>query len=226
MKKKVSMMILSLFMAVIIFVIIIVIQGKILNPNGKEAVYCSKQYIDKNTVINKDNFDKYFIKKEISKDNLVEGVITDKNDLIETFALDNILKGEQVSRKRVDKVSKRLNEIPNKVEYSIKFSDISEVVGGTLREGDIIDLILTENENNKVTTQTEIENVVISKAIATDGSIINRDSNDKYSASTLNLYLSAFYAHKLDNAVERGKVKVLKKLDNSKYDNITIENYK
>lgn len=217
-------MFLSLLMAAIIFVLVIALQNKIANPNGKAEVYYSQQYISKNTVINKDNFDKYFIKKAVNKDNLVEDAITNKDELLEIYAVENILKGEQISRKRIDKNSNRLNDIPNKVEYSIKFSDISEVAGGTLREGDVIDLILTENQDNKVITQTELKNIIISKAIAADGSIISKDS--KIAASALNLYLSAVDAHKLDNAVERGKVKALKKLDSSTYDNISIENYK
>ncbi len=224
MKKKVSLMFLSLLMAAIIFVVVIALQNKIANPSGKAEVYYSQQYISKNTVINKDNFDKYFIKKEISKDNLVEDAITNKDELIDVYAVENILKGEQISRKRIEKNSNRLKDIRNKVEYSIKFSDISEVVGGTLREGDVIDLILTENQDNKVITQTELKNVIISKAIAADGSIISRDS--KFSSSALNLYLSAADAHKLDNAVERGKIKALKKLDNSTYDDISVENFK
>lgn len=217
-------MFLSLLMAAIIFAVVITLQNKIANPNGKTEVYYSQQYISKNTIINKDNFDKYFIKREVSKDNLVEDAITNKEELLEIYTAENILKGEQISRKRIDKNSNRLKDIPNKVEYSIKFSDISEVAGGTLREGDVIDLILTENQNNKVITQTELKNVIISKAIAADGSLINRDS--KAAASALNLYLSAVDAHKLDNAVERGKIKALKKLDSSTYDNISIENYK
>lgn len=217
-------MVLSLLMAAIIFAVVITLQNKIANPNGKAEVYYSQQYISKNTVINKDNFDKYFIKREVSKDNLVEDAITNKEELLEIYTAENILKGEQISRKRIDKNSNRLKDIPNKVEYSIKFSDISEVAGGTLREGDVIDLILTENQDNKVITQTELKNVIISKAIAADGSLINRDS--KAAASALNLYLSAVDAHKLDNAVERGKIKALKKLDSSTYDNISIENYK
>lgn len=217
-------MFLSLLMAAIIFAVVIALQNKIANPNGKAEVYYSQQYISKNTVINKYNFDKYFIKREVSKDNLVEDAITNKEELLEIYTAENILKGEQISRKRIDKNSNRLKDIPNKVEYSIKFSDISEVAGGTLREGDVIDLILTENQDNKVITQTELKNVIISKAIAADGSLINRDS--KAAASALNLYLSAVDAHKLDNAVERGKIKALKKLDSSTYDNISIENYK
>lgn len=217
-------MFLSLLMAAIIFAVVITLQNKIANPNGKTEVYYSQKYISKNTVINKDNFDKYFIKREVSKDNLVEDAITNKDELLEIYTVESILKGEQISRKRIDKNSNRLKDIPNKVEYSIKFSDISEVAGGTLREGDVIDLILTENQDNKVITQTELKNIVISKAIAADGSLISRDN--KVSASALNLYLSAVDAHKLDNAVERGNIKALKKLDSSTYDNISIENYK
>lgn len=226
MNKKIGIIFLSLVGAVVIFLILIGLQNKIIFPHGETTVYYAKKYIGKNTEITKDNIHTYLEKKKVSSDNLVESSIISEKGIINMYVTNDILSGEQISSKRIEKMSNRVKDIKNLREYSLKFSDISEVVGGTLREGDVIDLILTDNSQGKVVTQTELKNVVVDKAITTDGNIIHRASANKYSATVLNLDLSAEDAHKLDNAVARGKVKALKILDKSTYDDITIENSK
>lgn len=228
MGKKVSLFALSLILTIVVFILLINFQKKIVSPYGNIKVYYSIVNIDKNTVFNKDNFGKYFVLKNVSKNLLVDGYITDKNELLDTYTKVDIYKGEQLSLHDVDKNAKRLAEIPNKVETSIKFSDIGEVVGGTLKEGDLIDIILTDSSTNKntVVTQTQLKNILISKTFSADGTLINRANNDKKSALTLNLILSAENAHKLENAVARGKIKVIKKIDDSNYNDITIETAK
>lgn len=223
MNKKIGIILLSLVAAVVIFLAIIGLQNKMIYPDGAELVYCAKQPISKNTEITKDNINVYFERKKVSRNILVDSVINNGKGIINKYVTDDILKGEQISAKKLDEVSNRTKDIKNLVEYAIKFSDISEVVGGTLRTGDVIDLILTETGQGEVTTQTELKNVVIDKAITADGSIIDRTNGSK-SATVLTLDLSAEDAHKLDNAVASGKVKALKKKDNSTYQDITIQN--
>lgn len=226
MNKKIGVILLSLLAAVVIFLALIGVQNKMIYPNGAELVYCAKKPISKNTEITNKNISVYFEKKKVNRDILVEGAINSEKSIINMYVTDDILKGEQISCKKLDKISDKTKNIKNLVEYSIKFSDISQVVGGTLREGDIIDIILTETGQDKVITQTKLQNVVIDKAIAADGSIISRDNGSGKSATVLTLDLSAEDAHKLDNAVASGNIKALKKLDNSTYEDITIENSK
>lgn len=226
MNKKIGVILLSLLAAVVIFLAIIGLQNKMIYPGGAYLVYFAKKPISKNTEITQKNISAYFVKRKVSRDILVDSAITDVKGIINMYVTDDIVKGEQISAKKLDKTSDKTKYIKNLVEYSIKFSDISQVVGGTLRDGDIIDLILTQTGQGKVTTQTELKNVVIDKSIAADGSIISRDNGGSKSATVLTLDLSAEDAHKLDNAVASGNIKALKKLDNSTYEDITIENKK
>lgn len=228
MNRKITIMLISFICAVFVFVAIIVLQNKILNPNGKEEVYFAKKYISQNTIITKSNISSYFNKKSVSKDNLIDSPAIEEYQIIQKYVKNDIIKGEEISTKKLDYVSKRLKSIQNLREYSLKFDDISQVVGGILREGDVIDLILTQNASgnseHKTLTETELKSVVISKAFTADGKRISRENSDNYTATVLNLYISAEDAHKLDNEISQGKVKAIKVLDNSKYQNIKIEN--
>lgn len=215
MGRKFLLIILSLFIACAAFFGIITLEKKLINPSGTKKVYVLKMAVNKYQIFNNDNFDKYFVLKEISNDFLISGYITNKNDILDTYAKEDLLKGEQISSIRIDKVKNRIKEIQNKVETSLKFSDISDVVGGTLKPGDMIDIVLTETDNNnKVITETTLHNVFISNVFTSDGTLINRDNN-KLSAMIFNIYLSDVDANKLDNALKRGTIKIHKILDSA-----------
>lgn len=222
MNKKIGIILLSGAIAIVIFVVTIVVENKIIYPNGQKKVYYSKTPISKNTEITKDNINQYFIPKTVNSDDLVDGAVINKADLLNKYIIGDVLNNEQISSNKLSNTEDRTKDIKDLREYSINFSDISSVDGGTVRAGDIIDLILTKTDQNSVTTQTELRNVLISKAMTNDGQAIDR-SNTKLSASRLILDLSAMDAHKLDNALAQGKVKVLKVMDNSTYNDITIQ---
>lgn len=216
MGKKFLLIILSLFIAGAAFFGIITLEKKLTNPSGTKKVYVLKKAVNKYQIFTKENFNEYFTLKETSNDSLISGYITDKNNILDTYAKEDLLKGEQISSIRIDNVKNKTKEIQNKVETSLKFSDISDVVGGTLKPGDMIDIVLTEaDSNNKVITETTLHNVFISNVFTSDGTLINRDNNSKLSAMIFNIYLSDVDANKLDNALKRGTIKVHKILDSA-----------
>lgn len=229
MNKKVIVIVISLIITVVLFTGLITIQKKIVNPSGTEKVYVVAKNIEKNTVIADDkDIDTYFKLKEISKDQIIEGTIKDRKELVNTYAKENLFKNEPVISNRIGDNTKRLSEIVNKREVSIKFSDIGEVVGGILKEGDLIDIIFTENASGKLTikTETALKNVYIDKVFSADGNRINRKEDSKIPATILNVIVSAENAHALENKLAKGKIKVMKVTDDSNYNDILIETTK
>lgn len=226
MKKNLGIIAVSLIGTIIIFCVLLVLQNKMLYPNGQVTVYTSKKNIDKNTEITKDNVNNYFAPENIDSSKVVDTPVTSKSMLINKYMDEDTLKNEQISEKRLSSTASRTKNIKNLREIGVNFSDISEVVGGTLRTGDTIDLILTVADQNNVKTQTLLKGILIDKAITSDGQIISRENGDKLAATKLTLDLSAEDATKLDNAVKSGTVKAIKDLDSSNYNDITIESNK
>lgn len=219
--KKFAAVLLSLVGALILFFILMFIQNSIINPGGKEKVYYAVRNIDKNTLITTANINSYFVLKDTSKDTLIQDAVSNMDVLKGKYVTNDILKGQQISKDNLQSSRKRIDKIKNLRECSFKVDDLSEADGGTLRSGDVIDLTLTEKNSNNVTTTSKIKSVEVSKAIAQDGTILNRSS--KQSATVLCLYLSAQDAVTLNNAVKAGNVTAMKVLDNSNYNDITIQ---
>lgn len=230
MKKRGVILGISFLSAVVIFILITILQNKIINPSGRAEVYFAKRAIQQNTVLNSSNISYYFSKKTVSKDTLISSPVSSISELSGKYVEQDIIKGQQISKSELLDNSKRIKDIKNPVEYSLKMDDISQTVGGTLREGDTIDLILTQssNQSSGYKTLTEIpsklSNILVVKAFTVDGKIVSREDGNKYAASILNLKLSAKNAAILDNALNRGKIKAVKSEDNSKVNNIKIEN--
>lgn len=223
MQNKIIVFVISLIITVTSFAFVLYIERKIYNPNGSSEVYVLKiDKIDKGYVIDKGNFNKLFKLQERKNEEIVPHALKNKEDILDTTANENIYKNEIISSDKLSKVDDQLDNIDDKREMSIKGSDISDVAGGELREGDKVDIIVTHSTSNKVVTETKINNAYISKVYSGDGTLITRDDKDK-PAMTIDLILSAKDADVLENAINVGKIKVVKVLDDSNAGNIKIE---
>ena len=60
-----------------------------------------------------------------------------------------------------------MNEIENPVEISIKVSNLSQIVGGILRTGDMIDISIINATTNK--NMVVLENVYVTKTMTGEG---------------------------------------------------------
>ena len=218
--------VISLIITVTSFTFVLYIERKIYNPNGSSEVYVAKvNKIEKGYVINKNNFNRLFKLEERRNEQIVPKAIENKADLMDTVISQDIYKNEIISSNKLSKVDDELDQIEDKREISIKGSDISDVVGGELREGDKVDIMMTYSSSNKVITETKIKNDYISKTYSGDGSIITRDTQDK-PATTINIIVSANDGDVLENAINIGKIKLAKVLDDTDAGDIKIENDK
>lgn len=225
MKKKTAIVISAFLLSIISFISLYLIQKKMLNPSGFEKVYVLNKNINKGQVFSENNIDQFFKLEERDKKNITNDMVKIKEELTNTYAKEDLYENEIINKNRLGDNNKRIDEIKNKRTISLKFTDIGEVVGGILRKGDLVDIILTENNNNsQVKSQTKLKNIYISEVFSGEGTIIDNESSDQ--AMALNLTLSAEDGVKLDNAVNSGKIKIMRVDDESIYDDIKVENNK
>lgn len=224
MNKKVSIIISSIVLTTISFTALYFIEKKMLNPDGTTSVYMASKDTPEGTVLTADNITNYFFEKEINSSIIPNDAIKSKEDLIDAYTKDPIYKNEIAIKNRFGENKQRMN-VKDKRVMGLKFTDIGEVVGGVLKKGDLIDIIVTESDGgvNSIKTKTVLQKVYIDEVFSADGSSMDRLYNSS-PAYNFNVVLSAVDAHKLENALSAGKVKVLKVAGESSYDNITIVN--
>lgn len=205
-KSKFSHIVISLIGAIILFCVLLGVEAKILAPNGKAKVLIAKSDIAENTVINSKNIDKLFKEKEVDGELEVTKSVKDKKNLINTVTTKEINKNEVISKNSFMDKDNLLTKIENPVETSIKVSDLSQVVGGILREGDIIDISVINSTSGE--SKVVLENVYVDKAIASDGTEIDRE-NDAV-ATVLNIIISKEEEEILNTEIDKGTVRIRK----------------
>ena len=205
-EKKFGKIAISLIISIILFVGLLVLESNITSPNGKVEVVKAVNNIKEGTVIDENNKDSLFEVVTVDGSLDFETVLRNTDELEGRIIDTEIKKGEIISSKRLIDNDCVLGKIENPVETSVRVTDISQVVGGILREGDIIDISVvnsTTTENEKV-----LEGVYVSKAFSSDGTEVDRNSG--MSVLTVNIIVSPEDEAKLNQAIELGTIRVSK----------------
>lgn len=202
--KGLGRVVISFVLSIVMFIGLLSIEKSMLSPNGKIKVVVAKQDIDGGTSIENLDVDSLFEVVEVDGSLKFSSVITNLEDLKGKTVDSPISKGEIVSSNRLaDGV---LANIKDKVEVSIKAPDLSQVVGGILREGDLINI----NMVNSTTLENEVvlEGAYVSRVFSSAGVEIGRESKEP--ALALNVIVSKDDSVKINTAGELGTIKVAK----------------
>lgn len=222
-------LIVCVILAVVAYAMLLEAQKKTINPYGVDSVYIAKIDIPENTAINGESeFLLYFEKSTISKDKVVVGSVSEKATLLGKRFKVAVPKGEAIVDNRLEKIDDLLATIKSPVIMSIKCTDISDFVSGSLKPGDIVNIILTSATSGKplVKTETILTRVYIKDAFSSDGKRIATAVADIKPTAMINVYISYEDSLKLDGATKTGKIKLQKTIGSEAYPPFKIETQK
>ena len=206
---KPKSLIISACVAIVVFIALLFVEKSLLKPNGTVEGFVAVSDIDKGTVITEENISKLFTEKNNIDGALeVTGAVKTKDELINKVAKENINKGEVVSNNSFISKDDKFKDIDDLVEVSFNVSDISQVVGGILRSGDIIDISIIDNNTNE--SMIVLEDMYVDKAISSDGLQIDRSSD--LSALTINILVSKDDSEKLNSYLNKGTLRISKNI--------------
>ncbi|WP_181951902.1 SAF domain-containing protein [Clostridium paraputrificum] len=206
---KPKSLIISACVAIVVFIALLFVEKSLLKPNGTVEGFVAVSDIDKGTVITEENISKLFTEKNNIDGALeVTGAVKTKDELINKIAKENINKGEVVSNNSFISKDDKFKDIDDLVEVSFNVSDISQVVGGILRSGDIIDISIIDNNTNE--SMIVLEDIYVDKAISSDGLQIDRSSD--LSALTINILVSKDDSEKLNSYLNKGTLRISKNI--------------
>lgn len=206
---KPKSLIISACVAIVVFIALLFVEKSLLKPNGTVEGFVAVSDIDKGTVITEENISKLFTEKNNIDGSLeVTGAVKTKDELINKVAKENINKGEVVSNNSFISKDDKFKDIDDLVEVSFNVSDISQVVGGILRSGDIIDISIIDNNTSE--SLSVLEDVYVDKAISSDGLQIDRSSD--LSALTINILVSKDDSEKLNSYLNKGMLRISKNI--------------
>jgi hypothetical protein len=197
----------SLILAILAYLGLVSAEKSILQAYEKCTVVLVKKEIEENTVITKSNAEEYFYLAEIPSKLKTKYTATSYKELIENIACVPLAKGEIVSKSRFMKIQKILKEIHDPVEVSIEASDLSQMVGGILRQGDIINISVVNNVSK--VNQEVMNSVYVTKVFDTNGKRISKTQKDA-SAVIINVIIDRKEIQNFNEKISLGDVRVCK----------------
>ena len=206
-KKKLMILGTALIITIISFFLLVIVESSLNRPKETRKVYILTTNKQKGELIEK----KDYVQANIDKNLVVDGAFPNEEEIQNKVAAHNLNKSEQLSIGEIISLEERPSAVPNPIIYCLKVSDIGDAIAGKLRNGDRINLIFTQKNNllDKMITSVIVENVYVDCVFTGDGTYIQKNDTSS-SAIAINLLLNIEDAMRIDNAVNKGVVRVLK----------------
>lgn len=199
----------SFLVAIALFGVLVGVERNMLSDFDKETVILCKADIQKGTNITAENVGKYFYEYEVDVKLAGEGCVTDKDELVGTVTGRTLSAHTIAQKSDFTKEAEIYAGYRNPIEASVIADKPGDIVSGTIRRGDYVDIAVV----NKDTLEYDVmlEHVYVLDAFTGNGERVSSDM-DGTAATMLTIveekdHLAAFYS-----ARELGSV-IVTKLD-------------
>lgn len=213
-KNKILQLFLCTLGALGVFIALLYLEKNIMAPNGLREVIVAKIDIPESQLITDSNYNDFFEVVERDLTTISENAITSSDLIVNKILKNGALKGNYVSEDELLNKDSLLTKIENPVEFSIMATDIGQVVGGTIREGDIISIGVIDGTSKDYVEAKEI--AYVRKALKSDGTEIDRF--EEGTAVVINVITSKEDRANIEGKIAKGKVSIskIKDLDSIK----------
>ena len=146
-KKGVAMKLLGSFLvAVALFGVLVGVEKNILSDYEKVSVVLCKTDVPKGTRITKENVSQYFYDYEVDIALVNDTCIKDKNEVIDTVVEKSLSAHEILRKDDCTKEAEIYNKFSNPVQASITATNPGDIVSGTIRRGDYVDIAVVNKD--------------------------------------------------------------------------------
>jgi hypothetical protein len=207
-KKGVAMKLLGSFLvAVALFGVLVGVEKNLLSDYEKVSVILCKTDVPKGTKITKENVSQYFYDYEVDIALVNDTCIKDKNEVIDTVVEKSLSAHEILRKDDCTKEAEIYNRFSNPVEASITATNPGDIVSGTIRRGDYVDIAVV----NKDTLEYDLilKKVYVVDAFTSTGEMVSENAEGT-AATMLTVVEEKDNLAKFYSARETGNVIVTK----------------
>lgn len=196
----------ALVASMIIFAVMLHAEKNMLTAYEKGIIYVAKQQIPENVVVSEKNLDKYFAVKELDKTVIPDTALKTPEEalnLVSRYAIDKDTLLTSGMFENQDKVKAGMKE---PVIAGLKAEDLYQMVGGTLRTGDRIDIYKIDVENP---SQPVWKDVYVYEVFDNTGEVIP-EGDTITSAQRINIYLERSEVEHFYTELSMGTLRAVK----------------
>lgn len=177
-KKKVGIGVISLILAIMLFIVMMIIQQSMKEKPESRWVLCAREGIPRSVVLTEENISLYTEKKEIPVMWLPEGYISSIEQLKGMISEVKIAKGSILNQADFTTYEEYYAGYQELSWISVPIKELYEGVAGSLRTGDYIDIYLVKEEDKQYFCEVLEERVPIAATYNNQGTVISEDSTN------------------------------------------------
>lgn len=179
-KRSLTKIVISIVVAIIIWVGSISFENYLLSDKSMTEVVVVSKTIKEGTIINSKNQGEYFSQIMVNSSLATKETVTDVKNLKGKACID-LEKGTIVSSKMFYDATYINEKFKDPAEITFSAKDVENSVVGTLREGDLIDIIVSKTEPNTGETESTVAYSEVYVIDSYDSNYVKVDSSDKES---------------------------------------------
>ena len=192
--------------ALTLFFVLLHVEKEALKAYETASVWVAGKEIPNGFVITKEDIEDYFEQKEVNKDILPIGYLTSVQALEEKQAVLDISKGTILTDNMFCSREMYAEQMKSPVLVGVKAEDISQMVSGVLRAGDMVHIYTVQEETG---ARLLWEDVLVYESFDSSGMYI--EAHDKTScAARINLVLEKSEIEDFYTLLSRGDLEVVK----------------
>lgn len=196
--------------AIMVYLILLNVEKKALSNYEKGSVLAAQKDIIQGVVFTQENVPLYFEEVQVDQRLIPSAAVTDKEQLIGTLSGINIDKGSILTSSMLNMQNEEIAAMKQPVIAGFKADDLFQVVSGTLRTGDKINIYTVEEDFK--TTYLVWENILVQQVFDTAGvTILAQDQNT--AAARINILLEQDSVEQFYTELARGSLRVVKALN-------------
>lgn len=196
--------------AIMVYLILLNVEKNALSNYEKGSVLAAQKDIIHGVVFTQENIPLYFEEVQIDQRLIPSAAVTDKEQLIGMLAGINIDKGSILTSSMLNMQNEEIAAMKHPVIAGFKADDLFQVVSGTLRTGDKINIYTVEEDFK--TAYLVWENILVQQVFDTAGvTILAQDQNT--AAARINILLEQDSVEQFYSELARGSLRVVKALN-------------
>ena len=208
-KVLIGAVMLGLIASIVVYFLMLDTQKKALTAYEKGVIYVATKNIPEGTVIRENNYSQFFVQKELDKTLIPKSAIIEPEQLTSLITSNQIDEGTLITQGMFESVNEITKGMRNPVIAGFHVEDLYQVVGGTLRVGDRINIY---NVNEEGVAEAIWSNVYVQEVFDNTGAKIESSDNAK-SAQRINVYMDNMDIEKFYSDLAEGTLRVVKVCD-------------
>ena len=199
----------ALMAAAAVFIVMLQIEENMLTQYERDFIYVVEKEIPKGQVITEQNYEEYMTLKELDKGMVPETALNDVSQINGLAALYQIEKGTLLTKGMFEELNQVTAKMQEPVIAGFKAEDMYQLVGGTLRVGDRINIYNVDENGMAIPVWS---NVYVQQVFDSSGTMIA--SGDKTTvAQRVNVYIDNKDVEQFYSELASGTLRIVKVCD-------------